>query len=436
MNLILGVLIYICALVAIIYGTFVFSKKSTGKYGYYVVILLVLFILGISSYLVLGPFNLYPDAVYYHDGGLEILKWWEGTGPNPYGEFWNSLMNKRAWPTVIAAIYWLVGVQPAAILLFSIVLLGSTSVFLASSITVLSPDKFDGKLFTYFFLIAPFVFIFGVSLGREAIYWLATSILIYGSSKLFQRKNLESILPLAAGSLLLIVFRPNLGIPQIYAFGIPLFIMWVFRSFPINLLRVALIAILGTLIGFSVFPAKELITADAYDVVQTRYFLSEGANSGFSSIEINLESETIEPSVQPTTSTKSQEDGNSFWDYGLYSLQTLPRGMFGPFPAEFSFKPVMVFSEINLFYWIIIVGLTIYGIARNLRRAQGLLFLSISLLIITIISSLLTNYGILIRFRAIAEITLIPYAFSVFMDIIGSKRLKNTQINSSLRVKL
>lgn len=415
-----------------------FSKRTTGKITYFLLITFVLTIIGSVIYVTLGPFRTFADADYYHNGGLNILHWWKGIGSFPYSQdLWLSLMDKRAWPTGIALIYLLAGVTPFFVVQFNIILIGATSVVIAATIKTIDPTFTPKWLFSLLFLITPFLTVFGVTMGREAIYWFATSVMVYATSKFIQGKLLAGFLLFLISGLVLVIFRPNLGIPQIYVFIIPIFVYWTISYFKFEFKRVLLIAGIGLLIFASIFPAKALVTTNAPPIDVIRQSLSSGANSGFSqqpSIPIDeFPSLNSEPESGKTVANSTSDAGgsNSLSDYVTNALLSYPRALLGPFPSEFSTSPVMLLSEVNLLYWIVVLLLAVVGILQNRNRKEGLLFLCISLFCIASFSALLTNYGILTRFRSVSVIVLMPYSFYVLTQLLKSFRLRNLNIFKS-----
>lgn len=423
----LGYLVLASVFFVLIFITIKFSIRATGSYLYFILIVCTLSLAGIAIYITVGPYAIFADATYYHDLANAILNWWGGNGDDPYGNLWQALMGKRGWPTVIASLYWLIGVQPFVVIALNILLLGITSVFIAASVALISPGFNPKWLFSIFFLMAPFWVVFGVSMGRESIYWLSTSMMVY-STILFLRGIIpQSITFFLIASVFMICFRPNLGIPQIYAFILPIFVYWAVKNYQPNLRKVIKSIGIFLLLVLSVFPAKELVTSGAAPVEQIRRVLSNGANSGFAPQTIVIDESSL---FQPE---QRQSSGNSLLDYGLNSIQTLPRGLFGPYVTEFSLEPSMLLAEANLAYWLFLVVLVVIGIFLNLQRAFGLVLSTISILIVAIISTLLTNYGILVRFRAIAVIVLMPYSYLVLEYLLSpvprrkiGRNLRNT----------
>ena len=433
MQNVLGAVTFATLMVFSVVLVLTFSKKATGKFGYYLVILATYTGYAIALLIILGPFQSFADAAFYHENALVILNWWEGVGPNPFGGVWQTLMAKQAWSVLIATIYWFVGVQPAAVVFVNVLIVALTAVITASTIREIKPSFRPSWLFACFFIAAPFITIFAVSMGREALYWAGTALMMLASAKLLNRKWLWGFIIFVGSAVVLICLRPTLAIPQIFAFLIPLYVIWVISLLPITTRKLVRISLVGLVLALSIVPAKNLITVGAYDIDVTRTILSESATSGFDPDSFvspeGSKSTAVEPSeLEDASGDTGATSGNSLVDYVINSLQTLPRGLFGPFVTELKPSPVMVIAFINLIYWLLLLALTIIGLLKKWQPAHGGAALAIASLIIAVISSLLTNYGILIRFRAIALVIVMPYSFHVLSEMIRQVRSRRHEL--------
>lgn len=407
----------------------ILAKKIFGNYRIYVLLLSIYLVFGSALFLIYGPINFFSDSTHYLTDAQYVLEWWAGKGGAPYEGLWQFLNEKKAWPTVIACIFWLIGNVPFAVILLNILLIALTAMVTASTVTKISAKKVHSKLFLGFFIAAPFIPIFGINMGREAIYWLATSIMVNAVADFLVGKSQIRIGTFVFGSLLLIIFRPNLGIPQIYAFLIPIFVIWAIRKYPYTFKKSFMIIVAGFLLALSLIPAKALVTSDANDIEVTRRVLSEGTNSGFppETIVVDLP-ETIVVDLEDENSKivdtlDASDTGNTWLDYGINAIQTFPRGIFGPYIYELNSSPVMIMSGINLVYWLFLFVLSIWGLILKYKVSAGTAYLFISLIILLIISSILTNYGILVRFRSAAELVLLPYSILVLSQIIEKRHI-------------
>jgi hypothetical protein len=135
-------------------------------------------------------------------------------------------------------------------------------------------------------------------------------------------------------------------------------------------------------------------------VVQWRAALSVGdVSSGFTDAE------------------KPEPAGEDFCQSSFYakgfcaSIRFLPQAILRPFWWEISNEPVWLLAGSSTAHFLFLTAMSVVHLARKRNRTLGQAGLvGLALLNLLIISGILSNYGILIRFRIASEIFLMPSA--------------------------
>ena len=398
----------------LVYALISLSKKMLGGYIYILIILFFFGSIGTLQYLLFGPFRIFGDSIYYEKIALKIIDWWATLGPNPFAEnLWQNLMDKRAWPATMAFIYSIFGEEALYIIFLQVFLIAATAFFVAISIQKLNVGFKPGPLFIIVFSLAPFFTIWGTSIGREAIFWSGISIITYSSYLLIKSQYKKGYIIFVISAILIVTIRPNLGLPIIFSFVIPLFIYLVWLKKPNNLFEVLKYSFLSLFIFLSAILSYFLIQVPSTDFEENRESFTNDPASGFTPL-LNDEISQIE---------------NPVLELLALSLSNFPNTFFGPFPHEWSLNSRMIFAEVTLIYWLIILILVLWGIHKNWERRLGVTFLVIATIILLVVSTTLTSYALVARFKAISIVVLMPYAFFVFFEIIKGFQSKN-ELNS------
>lgn len=437
MLLVTATIYWVFLLGAFVLG-FVYSRKKFGTGNFYIALSCIYIAAGLIFYIFFGQYTLFSDAGWYQERALVVLDYWNGIQSAPYTDgLWQSLLAKAAWPTFMAAIYVLVGVNPFAVLIFNILILCFIALVLASSIQKISGQFRPGILFSALLVLAPFTLVFGVSIGREAIFWFGICLMtnfFIDLMKVFSTKNLLGILLAAA---LTIVLRPNLGLPIVLIFILVLITTWALKT-RVNKFSWYVTVLLSYGLFFAVsYVSMGLLSLETANISAIRNELSASPSSVMESNQNTDSVQEIETSQESTSGVTSRFDpgqiestGNTIIDYGNAMILTYPRALAGPFIWELGTEPIWLLSAINLSYWIFILGTALVAIVRRFQVQIGIGLVVASLLVLGLISAYLTNYGILIRFRSVAVLVLFPYSFAYLDSLINIFRSKQSKLTA------
>lgn len=108
-------------------------------------------------------------------------------------------------------------------------------------------------------------------------------------------------------------------------------------------------------------------------------------------------------------------------------MDRFPHVMFGPFPHEIEAGPIWYLSSLSTFhFWLTIVFATIYMLRNKRHWLIALGLFSLALMSLAVFTLILTNYGILIRFRVVTELLLAPLAISGLLCLKESWAISRT----------
>jgi len=110
----------------------------------------------------------------------------------------------------------------------------------------------------------------------------------------------------------------------------------------------------------------------------------------------------------------------------------LPYALFGPFHWEYGPGAVWLIAGASTLHFLGLSGLAAYYVIMSKGRRWPLLaVLAVAAASMLMFSSILTNYGILIRFRAATEIMLIPLALSGALELLPRLKSSRRKLDSS-----
>ena len=115
-----------------------------------------------------------------------------------------------------------------------------------------------------------------------------------------------------------------------------------------------------------------------------------------------------------------------------HAVVNLPYALFGPFYWEYGSEAIWLIAGASTLHFLVLGGLaTYYLVISRGRRWPLLSLLAVAAASMLMFSSILTNYGILIRFRAATEIMLIPLAVSGALEWFARWKSSRRKVDSS-----
>lgn len=418
----------------------------------FIIVLTIQLTIGLVAFSLKGPYFLVFDGKWYEDQALLFFHWLQQPSTNL-----NLYPGKEFWPIFICLIYVLLGKAPIAI-----IVINSIAVSLAFIFTCLSAEKIfcfqPQKWIPILLFLNPIFLVYGPSLGREALFWLCISLATYFFVLFISNKSAKYLLWLGLSLIGSMVIRLNLGLGLVYAFLIPLIVIIILsinKSFFVKIISVCSLLLLV----FATIPlSMAIIGFGSEKVAAVRAELSTSANSGIknsltpqvqsstpldtlSSITPQLDPNKVEiPTPSSTTDAELKvvenapvetEISNDKTGSLLYTLiSSYPRILVGPYWYEYNqFSLLWLFIGFSTFYWLATLTLALMSLRNTRTFVISLSLISVSLLISGVLALILTNYGIIIRFRGSVEIILLPLAIGFGTQLFQNLRSKFSVIS-------
>ena len=365
------------------------------------------FIVGMFLYLPVSPFYIPSDASYYQAWGYSLSDYWAGEGPMVDRQIWPG---KGFWPLIIAALHFFLGPIYVAAIAFNSGVFGLMILALQKSILLLSSKSGSWVLGFLVATSTPFA-LFGPSLLRESLFWLGASGGVLGISYLARREVRNGLLSLSWAVFLLLAIRPDAGVVIAYSFvGAAIVLFGLAGPFQSKRKKIlSALALTGLLVSFPpassfLIPINDPASVEGYASIlsapdiTTRFLPFPGDGPGL------LSNDGCESFLALTVLCKS--------------LGHLPNALFGPFYWEYGSGAIWWISGMSTLHFLSVSGLALtYVVSREGRGWISLGVLGVALVSFLMFSSIMTNYGILIRFRAATEVILTPLAISGYFVI-------------------
>ena len=381
------------------------------------------FIVGMFLYLPVSPFYIPSDASYYQAWGYSLSDYWAGEGPMVDRQIWPG---KGFWPLIIAALHFFLGPIYVAAIAFNSGVFGLMILALQKSILLLSSKSGSWVLGFLVATSTPFA-LFGPSLLRESLFWLGASGGVLGISYLARREVRNGLLSLSWAVFLLLAIRPDAGVVIAYSFvGAAIVLFGLAGPFQSKRKKIlSALALTGLLVSFPpassfLIPINDPASVEAAASnlstpdITTRFLPFPGDGPG-------LVSDDGPGLVSDDGPGLLSNDGcESFLALTVLckSLGHLPNALFGPFYWEYGSGAIWWISGMSTLHFLSVSGLALtYVVSREGRGWISLGVLGVALVSFLMFSSIMTNYGILIRFRAATEVILTPLAISGYFVI-------------------
>lgn len=363
-------------------------------------------VVGISGFFTQVPGNIFyipTDGIYYSDWALHIYE-----GNTESGKFPTQLWpGKGVWPLVISAIYKVFGPVTIAIHALNVMIVGIVVIILQKTTKLMC--GYDPKFFAaLIFLTSPSILLFGPSSLRESLFWLGGSLGILSLSYLWFMEYSKAFVSFIAGGLVLMLFRPDMGLVMSF-----------------SILFVAGLFVITNAFGFSIWSI--FMAVPFYATLLALFIPSLSyVNPGYEPKEVNKIRKALS---SPDTNTGFQAtelpmlcDFNETTGTVCDALITLPKFFLFPSTNSIDTNSVLIFIVLMsaVLHFILIAALALSRLFNSNQRFLSIGILFIAMIQILTFSVFLTNYGIILRFRTIVEVTLLPLALSQLIYLIAS----------------
>lgn len=337
-----------------------------------------------AVYLRLGLYA--PDSIYYDSVAQQIVATWRGGADlPPIGA------GKEAFPFMLAAVYWLFGHIP-----FAVIVLNATVSAVVVMVVSATAARISGRQRTVAWLAAtyPPLVLWGSLLMREAVTYLLLALSLWAVVGLWKKTSDRRAWAVLLISLVLLLgFRGSaatiVGAASIIALVLRSKRIWV--------------------IGAGIVAAGALVAGGAWffgpdHLADSRMQLSGEATTGFLPSQPPADPIGPGPSIDPVGADPSIDPVGM----GRSILQVLPRVALGPYPWEWS--RVGIPLALDAVCWLVVLVAVGHGWARVRPRAVAsvLLIPAAALFMALVITS--GNYGTMQRLRVQVAVAVLPLA--------------------------
>lgn len=353
---------------------------------------------GLLLYLPTSPIYLRSDGEFYQRWGYSLAAAWLSGEPMPSDRaLWPG---KGLWPLIIAGFSAIGGPVTTTLIVFNGLILVLTVLLLQKATLLFTGRSTRWSMVVIALTSAPFA-IWGPSLLREAIFWLGVSFGALALSYASVRRYRPSLLSVGISSLITLGIRPDAGIVLTYGFVAALILVWAIQGRKLTWLWALGISITQLFLALSLPSALQLLTSSEIngDVITAwnDALAAETVTTGFGSRVGLCDSIGRELALSGSVLCSA--------------VVNLPFAMFGPFYWEYGASAIWFIAGASTLHFLVLAGLaTIFVVISKGFRWPMLATLLVAAGSMLMFSSVLTNYGILIRFRAATEVLLIPLA--------------------------
>jgi len=384
---------------------------------------------GLILYVPLSPLYVRSDGEFYQRWGYSLAATWLSGEPMDSPQaLWPG---KGLWPLIIGGFTAIAGPITITLVVFNTLLIVLSAILLQKATLLWGGRSPRWSMVVVFLSSSPFL-LWGPSLLREALFWLGVALGVLALSYASEHRYRSALLAVGLSALVLLGIRPDAGIVLVYGFVAMLIFLFGILGRRRSLLRAFVTAIVVLSLALS-FPT-------AFDSVR------EGV-SGQSILHANksLAAEDVTTAFGPSSSSSSEEFdycGSEFSELSLgaavlcRAVVNLPYALFGPFHWEYGPEAIWLIAGASTLHFLGLSGLAAYYVIISKGRRWPLLaLLAVAAASMLMFSSILTNYGILIRFRAATEIMLIPLALSGALELVARWRSSRGKLESSETTK-
>ena len=388
---------------------------------------------GLVLYVPLSPLYVRSDGEFYQRWGYSLAAaWLSGEPMDSPQALWPG---KGLWPLIIGGFTAIAGPVTITLVVFNALLLVLSAILLQKATLLLSGKSPRWSMVIVFLSSSPFL-LWGPSLLREALFWLGVALGVLALSYASVHRYRSASLAVGLSALVLLGIRPDAGIVLIYGFVAMLVFLFGIAGRKRSPLRAVATSVV--LLSFALsFPT-------AFDSVREEVSGQSilNANKALAAENVTTAFGSSSSSSSSSSTTTSSEE----FDYcdsevsRLYlgaallcrAVVNLPYALFGPFYWEYGAGAIWLIAGASTLHFLVLGGLaTYYLVISKGRRWPLLALLAVAAASMLMFSSILTNYGILIRFRAATEIMLIPLALSGAIELLARWKSSRRKVDSS-----
>jgi hypothetical protein len=373
----------------------------------FLVVAAVLILVGLSTQLAASPFYLgRSDGDYYLDWGFAISEAWRDGQPWSGRVIWPG---KGVWPLLIAVVNYSFGRVLVALIVINALVFAFSIVFLQKATALLFGVRPKWTIIVLA-LTNPPALLFAPTLLRDAIFWFGISAGILAIAYLYRASWARGVVFLLLSVVVVLGIRPNLGVLIVFPLVAVAVVVWSLRKESVLIGRIFIGPTLLAILGAAFFPAVSALTSS--DVVQT---ISRSAEA--------LGRDNVTTALSDSAVTLSEEvpvaflcDSASYLGILCDSLARLPALMFGPFLWEIGPEPVWIVVIASTLHFLFLFGTSVLFLFQKKANLATLGLFSLGLVTLLILAAILTNYGIIIRFRVVAELFLLPLSLGFLLQ--------------------
>ena len=376
---------------------------------------------GLILYVPLSPLYVTSDGEFYQSWGFSLAVALLSGEPlvSPQA-LWPG---KGLWPLIIGGFTAIAGPVTITLIVFNALVLMLGTIILQNSTFLLGGRVPRWSMVVVFLSCGPFL-LWGPSLLREALFWLGVALAVLALSYASVDRFGSAFLSVGLSALVLLGIRPDAGIVLIFGFVAMLVFLWGVVGPKRSLFRVVAASVLLLSLALSFPTATNFARGDeitGQTIMHSNEALSaEHVTTAFRSSSIGsdyCESEFVEQSLGAAVLCTAGVN--------------LPHALFGPFPWEYGEEAIWWLAGASTVHFVLLGGLATYDLVNSGGRRWPLLaLLAVAAASMLMFSSILSNYGILIRFRAATEIILIPLALSGALKLVERWKLSREKLKA------
>ena len=417
----MNVLDWLFGLLVLVITVFALAGAAR-RFGFKVVPLFTLLVLITLSGLLLShpqSFLFLPsDGLYYADWGERIAEMWAG----------NGVIDKPLWPgrgalpLLIGILEFTLGAHTFSIIAISSVATTFTYLLLKLSARVaFGPQRLDWLSMLLFITGLPIV-LYGGGISREPYFWLGATLTVLAVALYSKGYIPQSLGVFLAGGTLLLAIRSDLGLAIVWAVLGAVALFHLVSGMQEKNVR----TVLQSMVALAILLLSGLSLLDTVRSDWTPQQI-EGAAMDLSRPEVNTAIERREV-TKPDTWCESGVPEKLICEVH----NNLPAVLVGPFPGEIFSGPAFIAISLGTGHFLLVGSLALLAF-RWVPPESHIVFAVLTVTgaaTLFIIAALLTNYGIIMRFRAISEIFFFPLALLALENLFRRRR-RNFQAISS-----
>jgi len=349
------------------------------------------------------------DGLYYSDWGERIAEMWTGSG----------VIDKPLWPgrgivpLLIGILEFTLGAHTFSMIAIGSVATTFTYLLLKISARVAFGTQRLNWLPMVLFITGLPIVLYGGAISREPYFWLGAALTVLAVALYSKGHILQSLGAVLAGGTLLLAIRSDLGLAIIYT-------------------------VLGAVaLSSLVSGTKQKKIRTVLQSIVTLIILLISGPSLLDTVRPDWTPEQIEGSAmdlsrpEVTTAIERPEAEQAAWcESGVLAKlvceisNNFPAVLVGPFPGELFTSHLFVALSLGTGHFLLVGSLALVAF-RWVPPGSHIVFAVLTLTglaVLLMIAALLTNYGIILRFRAVSEIFLFPLALLALESLFRRRR--------------